>query len=331
MSPFHVLVVADAGAGRGAPTPATGELLGLARRLCAPSAGEVTALVIGAGAEAAPALIAHGADRVLHTGDAGLAEYDSDRWTAIAAHAAEIVVPRLILASHNSCGADLAPRLAFRLEGAAATGCTAVAVDGDRLSVTRPCYGGNAREVVAIEAAPAAITVRRGCADPLATDVERSGEAITLDYVPPAPRSRVAERHREKGTEVHLEDARVVIAGGRGLNGPEGFDLLKELAAALGGAVGASRVPCDLGWCAHSMQIGLTGKTVTPDLYVAVGISGAGHHLAGCGGAKRIVAINTDAEAPIFKTARFGLVGDFRALVPALTRAIVDMKAAETA
>lgn len=329
MSALRVLVIADADGD--APAPATGELLGLARRLCAASVGEVTALVIGAGAEVARPLIARGADRVLHTGDIALAEYDSERWTAIAAHAAGIVAPRLILVSHDTRGADLVPRLAFRLQGAAATGCVAVAVDGGRLSVTRPCYGGNAREVVAIEAGLAAVTMRRGCADPPAADVDRPGEAIALDVVLQAARTRVVERHREHGVEVRLQDARVVIAGGRGLNGPEGFDLLRDLAAVLGGAVGASRVPCDLGWCSHSMQIGLTGKTVTPDLYVAVGISGAGHHLAGCGGARSIVAINTDAEAPIFKTARFGLVGDCRALVPALTRAIVDMKTAEPA
>jgi electron transfer flavoprotein alpha subunit len=102
--------------------------------------------------------------------------------------------------------------------------------------------------------------------------------------------------------------------------------VLRDLAKALGGAVGASRVPCDLGWCPHSMQIGLTGKTVTPDLYIAVGISGAGHHLAGCGGAKSIVAINTDAEAPIFRQARFGVVGDFRRIIPELTRAIANLQ-----
>jgi electron transfer flavoprotein alpha subunit len=210
-------------------------------------------------------------------------------------------------------------------------GCTAVALDGGRVTVARPCYGGNAREVVAIEVSPAVVTVRSGCADPLSADAGRSGEVIALDFAPQVSRTRVVERHRESSAEVCLEEARVVVAGGRGLNGPEGFDVLRELAAALGGAVGASRVPCDLGWCPHSMQIGLTGKTVTPDLYIAVGISGAGHHLAGCGGARSIVAINTDAEAPIFREAQFGLVGDFRELVPALTRAIIGMKTADAA
>ncbi|MDH5535647.1 MAG: electron transfer flavoprotein subunit alpha/FixB family protein, partial [Betaproteobacteria bacterium] len=122
---------------------------------------------------------------------------------------------------------------------------------------------------------------------------------------------------RDAADGVRLEDARVIVAGGRGLNGPDGFRVLEELAAALGGAVGASRVPCDLEWCPRSWQIGLTGKTVRPDLYIAVGISGAGHHMAGCGNAKAIVAVNTDPEAAIFKDARFGVVGDFQEFVPA--------------
>jgi electron transfer flavoprotein alpha subunit len=121
---------------------------------------------------------------------------------------------------------------------------------------------------------------------------------------------------------VRLEEATVIVAGGRGLNGAEGFKVLEPLVAALGGAVGASRVPCDLGWCSHAMQIGLTGKTVTPALYIAVGISGASHHLAGCGNAKTIVAINTDKNAAIFRDAKFGVVGDYAKVVPALTAAI---------
>jgi electron transfer flavoprotein alpha subunit len=133
---------------------------------------------------------------------------------------------------------------------------------------------------------------------------------------------RVIERKRESGVGVRLEDAKVIIAGGRGLNGPEGFDVLATLAETLGGVVGASRVPCDLGWCSHAMQIGLTGKTVTPELYIAVGISGASHHLAGCGNAKTMVAINTDKDAAIFRDAKFGVVGDYAKVVPALTAAI---------
>ena len=324
MSASGILVIAEFDGAR--PLAASAELLGLARRLGVSSAGVVTALAIGAGVESGPKLIASGADRVLHANGGDPAEYDSEHWTACAAYAAGVVRPRLILASHNSRGADLAPRLAFRLQGAVAMGCVAVELAGGKVTATRPCYGGNAREVVAIEAAPAVVTLRNGCAEALAGEDARPGEIAALDFTPPPRRVRVVGRHRDSGEDVRLEDARVVVAGGRGVDGPEGFAVLRNLAQTLGGAVGASRVPCDLGWCPHSMQIGLTGKTVTPDLYFAVGISGAGHHLAGCGGARSIVAINTDAGAPIFRHARFGVVGDFRGIIPELTRAIVDLQ-----
>ena len=329
MSASGILVIAEFDGAR--PLAASAELLGLARRLGGSSGGGVTALAIGAGVESGSKLIALGADRVLHTNGGDPAEYDSEHWTACAAHAAGVVRPRLILASHNSRGADLAPRLAFRLQGAVAMGCLAVELAGGKVTVTRPCYGGNAREVVAIEAAPAVVTLRNGCAEALAGDDARSGKIAALDFTPPPRRVRVVERHRDSGEDVRLEDARVVVAGGRGVDGPEGFEVLRNLAKTLGGAVGASRVPCDLGWCPHSMQIGLTGKSVTPDLYFAVGISGAGHHLAGCGGARSIVAINTDAEAPIFRHARFGVIGDFRRIIPELTRVLANVQRTDAA
>ena len=132
-----------------------------------------------------------------------------------------------------------------------------------------------------------------------------------------AIRTRIVGRKRDAAEGVRLEDAKVIVAGGRGLNGADGFRVLEELAHTLGGAVGASRVPCDLGWCPRSWQIGLTGRTVTPELYIAVGISGAGHHMAGCGNAKAIVAVNTDPEAAIFRDARYGVVGDYQRFIPA--------------
>jgi electron transfer flavoprotein alpha subunit len=142
-------------------------------------------------------------------------------------------------------------------------------------------------------------------------------------------RVRRVARRTEAAQGRRLEDARVIVAGGRGLEGPEGFALIGELAAELDAALGASRVPCDLGWCPPSWQIGLTGTTVTPELYIAVGISGAGQHMAGCGRARTIVAINNDPEAAIFADARFGVVGDYREVVPALTAALRRLKATE--
>jgi len=311
---------------QGKPAAVSLELLGLARNVVDPTGGAVAALVFSGDPEIAAALIAHGADKVFSAGDPAAAEYNSDIWLACAERAAAGSGAELILAAHTPRGADLAPRLAFRLNSAVATGCVAVAAEGGTLHFTRSCYGGNARETVSFKTLPAVATVRGGCGDALPADPARRGEIVALDGALPASRIRVVERRRESGGEVRLEDARVVVAGGRGLGGPEGFEVLRGLAGALGGVVGASRVPCDLGWCPHSMQIGLTGKTVTPDLYVAVGISGASHHLAGCGGAKNIVAINTDPEAAIFRDARFGIVGDFQKIVPALAAEVRTLR-----
>lgn len=292
------------------------ELLALARALAGSAA--VSVLAPGADAAAAQTLITRGADTVFVTN--GPADYIGDTWTTCAEHLARELKPLAIFAVHNSAGADLAPRLAFRLRAGCATGCVAVEDNNGALHFTRPCYGGNVREILRFTSTPPVATVRPGIYAALPPDTARRGEVVPI-AMPPS-RVRVIERQRDDGSAQRLEDAKVIVAGGRGLNGPEGFQVLEPLAATLGGVVGASRVPCDLGWCSHAMQIGLTGKTVTPALYIAVGISGASHHLAGCGNAKTIVAINTDADAAIFRDAKFGVVGDFAKVVPALNAAI---------
>lgn len=315
------LVIAEFSDGRAsAPTL---ELLAWGRAL----AGRVVALAPGVDATAAQTLIAAGADGVFTVAGAASTDLDGDTLTACAAQAVRESGARVVLIAHNARGAEVAPRLAFRLDGAVATGCLQTVARDGAVSIVRPCYGGNARETLTLARQPVVLSMRSGTAAALSPDSARSGEVRALAFAAPAARTRVLERHRESGDDVRLEDARVVVAGGRGLDGPEGFDVLRVLAKQLGGAVGASRVPCDLGWCSHAMQIGLTGKTVTPELYVAVGISGAGHHLAGCGGAKTLVAINTDAEAPIFRHARYGIVGDYRQLVPALAAALAALPA----
>ena len=312
-----VLVVVELAQGK--PAAASLELLGLARSVAAQAGGGVSALVFSGDPAIAAALVARGADKVFAVTDLAAAEHNSDTWLAYAERAVTGTGAALVLAAHTIKGGDLAPRLAFRLKSAVATGCVAVAAEGGTLRFTRPCYGGNARETVSFKTLPAVATVRSGGYDALPADATRHGEIVALDGDLPVSRIRSIERRKESAEQVRLEDARVIVAGGRGLGGPEGFQVLGELANALGGIVGASRVPCDLGWCPHSMQIGLTGKIVTPDLYVAVGISGASHHMAGCGSARNIVAINTDPEAAIFRDARFGVVGDFQKIVPALT------------
>ena len=316
-----ILVVAETR--DGTPTALTRELLGLAGELARERVSAVAALLVAGQGDAAADLIAHGAGRVYFCEQAGSDEYDGETWLPVAERLACDVAPLAIFAGHTSAGADLAPRLAFRLGTAVATGCVGVAFEAGKLLFTRACYGGNVRETLSLVAAPAVATIKAGVGTP-AVDTARRGEIVYVAAPSGARRARVVARERESAGAMRLEDAKIIVAGGRGLEGAEGFGVLEALAGVLGGAVGASRVPCDLGWCPHSWQIGLTGKTVTPDLYFAVGISGAGHHMAGCGNAKTIVAINSDPEAAIFRDARFGIVGDYRKVVPALIEALKD-------
>lgn len=318
-----LLVLAEIRAAR--PTSLALELLGLARSLAGDGAepqAEVAAVTFGPhAADSAAELIARGADRVFVVCDEELAEFDSDRWCATLTAITREIQPELVLLGHTPCGSDVAPRLAFRVGAMAASGCTAIARQDGALLFTRACYGGNARESLRLKASPAVATLRGGVFDSAPVDASRSGTIVVRDAAGPG-RSRVVARQRDSGESVRLEDARVVVAGGRGVNGAQGFAALAELASALGGAVGASRVACDLDWCPKSWQIGLTGKSVAPELYIAAGISGASHHLAGCAGAKTIVAINNDAQAPIFRQAHFGIVGDCAEVVAALTAAL---------
>jgi electron transfer flavoprotein alpha subunit len=334
-----ILVVAEMK--NGTPTSLTREILGLARMLDAdinhphpspPADGKgthsvplrgkagmgVVAVAFAPNAEALADLAIHGADRVYWCEQPE--EYDGESWLAAVEQLARESQPVAILASHTTSGADLTPRLAFRLETGVATGCTAVQAHDGKLLLTRPCYGGNVRETLSFGVAPAVATVKPGAG--VVTTHTHGADVVRVSVPAFNRRTRIVARQQETPDTRALEDAKIIVAGGRGLEGPEGFRVLENLAEVLGAAVGSSRVPCDLGWCPHSWQIGLTGKTVTPDLYFAIGISGAGHHMAGCGNAKTIVAINTDPDAAIFRDARYGIVGDYRKVVPALVDAL---------
>jgi len=325
--PSGVLVIVETE--EGWPVDLVLEMLGLARRLVGDIGGEVSAAVLGHGIDGiGEALVAGGADRALIADDEAFATYQAETWLPDLIHMVGETTPAVVLIGHTVAGADLAPRLAFRLETAVAIGCESIDAAEGRVLMTRACFGGNAREVVSFTTVPAIATVRAKTQEPLAPDPGRDGEVVTISSVldVTAVRTRIAGRERETATGVRLENADVVIAGGAGIGGPEGFEGLHELADLLGGAVGASRVACDLGWCPPSYQIGLTGRTVAPQLYIAVGISGAGQHMAGCGGAKAIVSINSDAEAAIFQSSRIGVVGDCQAVVPALVEEIRKLK-----
>jgi len=305
---------------QGALPASVGELIAVACRLREPAGARVGAVLIGEATDTlAQALGARGVDRVYRVQCPEILDQAVEARLAPILEVCTRMQPRVVLLAHASVGAELAPRLAFRLDGAAALGCVEVTLEADRVLCTRPCYGGLVRETSAYVHAPVVATLRAGVCEPAAVQPGRSSEIVDLAIAATA-------RTLEQAEGVRLEEARTIVAGGRGLEGAEGFRTLEQLAAELGAAVGASRVPCDLGWCPHSWQIGLTGKTVTPELYIAVGISGAGHHMAGCGNAKAIVAINTDPEAAIFQDARFGVVGDYREVVPAFAAAVRKLK-----
>jgi len=319
-----ILVVGEVADGK--LVASTAEMLGAARRL---GAGAVACALMGAGVGAqAKDAIALGADQVLVVDNPALAEYNSDDYIQAIAKVVEQAQPSIILFGQTNLGRDLAPRLAFRLGTGVVMDTVELAMAGDRLQATRPAYGGNARAVNVVRGDPQIATVRAKSQDPLEPDASRSGDVTKVDVAidPSQVRIKVTDRKGMAAGGIRLEDADVVVSGGRGLGGPENFDVIDELAKVLGAAVGASRAVCDLGWRPVSDQVGLTGKVVSPTLYIAVGISGASQHMAGCSGSKNIVAINKDADANIFKSSRFGIVEDFSKVMKPLIEAVKKEK-----
>jgi electron transfer flavoprotein alpha subunit len=301
------------------------ELLGAARRL---DAGKVTAAAFGTGAtQAAQAAIAHGADAGIVIEDAGLDEYRNDAWTLAFTAAAADASPAIVLMGQTNVGRDLAPRYAIRAGTAVAMDCVELELRDGKLVMTRPVFGGNAHAKYTSKTMPAVATLRAKAFEAAERDVGRSGEVASLSADLGGAATRVVSRAAVESEGIRLEDATVVVSGGRGLGGTEAFDDLRELAKVLGGAVGASRAAVDNGWIPVAAQVGLTGKVVTPDLYIAIGISGASQHLAGITGARNVVAINKDKDADIFKVSRFGAVADWGAFLPAFMEECRKLKA----
>jgi electron transfer flavoprotein alpha subunit len=235
------------------------------------------------------------------------------------------VHPGILLLGKTSLGVEVGPRLAFRLHTALGSDCTDLRIDPDsrRLVMTRPVFGGNAMlELVCAERWPQMASVRPKTQAPLARDDSRQGEIInrTSGIDASVIRAKFISRNKKAVEGLTLTGAPIVISGGRGLKSAESFKYLKELGELLGAAVGASKAAVDEGWVPPEMQVGLTGVTVTPNLYIAVGISGAAQHIAGMGYSKNIVAINRDPDAAIFQRAHFGVVGDWQKVIPAFTR-----------
>jgi electron transfer flavoprotein alpha subunit len=306
------------------------ELLGCGRKLADELGQELSTLLIGSAVSGcAREAIAYGADKVYVVEDPLLGDYQADSYVAAAEKAAKEANPAILLLGQTEIGSDIAARLAFRLETAAVLDCVALEINADskRLLQTKPVYGGNAQAIYVTDTDPQIATVRAKSMTPLAKDDSRQGEVVNIDagLDASAIRTKVLDKVKEEVEGVKLEDAAVIVTGGRGIGGEEGFKELEELARMMKGAVGASRPACDNGWMPDKAQVGLTGKIVTPDLYIAVGVSGASQHMAGCSGSKTIVAINKDSEANIFRMAHYGVVGDWKKILPAFKEKVKEL------
>jgi electron transfer flavoprotein alpha subunit len=306
------------------------ELLGAASRLAKDLGQGVSAVIIGSNiAGLAPEAIAFGADKVYVADEPMLKDYLTDSHLGVMEKVIKQALPAIVLLGQTQTGRDLTPRLAFRLNTAATLDCVALEIDPvtRRLLQTKPVYGGNAQAIYVCQSDPQIATARIKAMAPVEKDDSREGEVITIasGIDPASVRTKLLDRKIEAAAGIKLEDARVIVTGGRGIGGPDGFKLLDDLAKALKGAVGASRPPCDNKWVPDSFQVGLTGKIVSPELYIAVAVSGSSQHLSGCSGARVIVAINKDAEANIFKVAHYGIVADWKKAIPAFTAKVKEL------
>ena len=323
-----VLVWGEIAEGRLAPIAL--ELLGCGRRLADSLRQELGLALLGSGVKAlAGEAIAWGADKVYVLDSPVLQDYVGDVYIQGLEGIARQVNPQIILLGQTSQGRDLAPRLAFRLGVGVAVDCLELSLDPQgRLLVTRPVFGGNARATLASTSFPQVATVRPKAMSPLARDPGRKGQVVEAQVAvdPAKSKARLVQRVKEEVKGIRLEEAETVVSGGRGLGGPDGFKQLLELAGLFPkGAVGATRAAVDNGWWPSTEQVGLTGKIVCPSLYIAVAISGASQHMAGCSGARTIIAINKDPEANIFKEAQFGVVGDYKQVLPAFREKLKDL------
>jgi electron transfer flavoprotein alpha subunit len=307
------------------------EAVSTARRLAGVLGGSVDVLALGPGAAAAAdELASHGADRLLAVEDAALELYAAEAYARCLAEAARTSEATLVLLAATFMGKDLAARATAKLGSACAADLIEIDVGADgTLRGKRPVYSGKALAQVSIpRARPALATLRPNVFPLAAPDPTRRLQPLPFqpDLGAQALRVRTVRLEKPERQELDVAEASVIVSGGRGMKGPENFSLIRELAQALGGAVGASRAVVDDGWMPHAHQVGQTGKVVSPNLYVACGISGAVQHLAGMASSKVIVAINKDPEAPIFKVADYGIVGDVFEVVPALTAAVRKVK-----
>jgi electron transfer flavoprotein alpha subunit len=303
--------------------PISLELLAKARAL----GGEIEAVALGKGAEAAAATLGkHGAKKVLACEDEVFDQYIAQPATDTMEALVKANSPDLILFGFTSESREVAGRLSARLGVGQVSSALDVEADGGGFVARVPYFGGAKVARTKVNNKPAIVLIRPKSFEAAESGGSAEVEKVTATVGADSKRAKVVERVAEKGEKVKLEDAMIIVSGGRGMQGPENFPLLEALADALGGAVGASRAVVDAGWVPYSMQVGQTGKAVRPNVYIAAGISGAMQHTVGMKGSKVIIAINKDAEAPILKMADLGIVGDALKIVPKLTEAVKAKK-----
>lgn len=296
------------------------------RRIANALGVELTIAVLGHDVSTlADSLAEYGAGKVLVADHPELANYSTEGYAFVLQQMANSVSPTLIMLSASAMGRDLAPRLAAKLDIPLFSDITAMDVEGGAVAITRPIFAGKAFLTAKSTASPFMVTLRPKVFAPEALD----GGGVTVEAFPVeipdgTINAKVLEYKEEAGGKMDLTEADVIVSGGRGMKGPENFHLVEELAESFGGVNGASRAAVDADWRPHSEQVGQTGKTVSPTLYIACGISGAVQHLAGMSSSKFIVAINKDPDAPIFKVANWGIVGDALQILPELLKAVKE-------
>ncbi len=309
------------------------ELIGIASKLAADLGQEVVAVLLGKEVKGlAENLIHHGANKVICVEDPILEHYATEPYTKALNAIVEAKKPEIVLYGATSIGRDLAPRVSARVHTGLTADCTKLEIDPETklLLMTRPAFGGNIMAtIVCKEFRPQMATVRPGVMQALPTDTSRTGEVelFMVEFTDADMNIKIREVIKEKHAKVDITEAKVLVSGGRGIGNAEYFDVLKELADELGGLVTSSRANVDAGWIGRERQVGQTGKTVRPDLYMACGISGAIQHLAGMEDSEFIVAINKDAQAPIFDVADLGVVGDLHKIIPILIDKVRALKA----
>lgn len=314
----------------GQVAPVSFELLGAGRALADKLGVELAAVLFGGTKSDAEELVKWGADKVYHSSDPVFEKFNDEPYANLLAALVNEHRPEIVLAGATAIGRSFLPRVAARLRTGLTADCTSLEVDGGtrNLVQTRPAYGGNIMaSILCPNTRPQMATVRPKVMKKGACDPARKGAIVDVSAEGISSRTKVLESIKEAaGQKVNLQEADVIVAGGRGMKGPEGFGMLEELARALNGAVGASRAAVDEGWIGYSHQVGQTGKTVCPKLYVACGISGAVQHLVGMQSSDTIIAINKNPEAPIFGVATYGLVGDAFEIIPLLNKKLKELK-----